>query len=241
MATISPSARNISHHRPLGMNRWQAFKRPRFFTSASSFKARANNRRVLVGPCHGFLYWLQQWTRWGFRWSPESSTTCCSHFAFFLTPQVFIYLGCYWAIFLSVLLAFSAHQKTRPLRGIFAVLDNLKRNWEHIRLRILTYIFVAYLLVLSVQPCSDSLIPRDNQGHTIERTAYADRSSQEINADYCSPFCICSCCGQPVPTIAYYLPFVVTAETELVHGEFSLYTSPYQSHLTYSIWQPPKA
>lgn len=110
-------------------------------------------------------------------------------------------------------------------------------------MRILTYIFGAYLLVLSVQPCSDSLLPRDNQGHAIQKVAHIDQSSQDSNNnDECPPFCVCSCCGTtPAPSIAYSLPVDFTAENALVRGDFSLYTNPYQSNRTYSIWQPPKA
>lgn len=107
----------------------------------------------------------------------------------------------------------------------------------------MTYIFVAYLLVLSVQPCRDSLLPIDNKGHTIQKVAHLDQQSQDTDShDECSPFCACSCCGSnTVPTIAYSLTASFVTEPELVLGEFSLYTSPYKSHLTYSIWQPPKA
>jgi len=109
----------------------------------------------------------------------------------------------------------------------------------------LTFIFVAYLLVLAVQPCKDNFLPRDNRGHEVQKVAHLDPSSQDTNGgsnDLCSPFCVCSCCGiNPVPTIVYSMSATTYQNIEQATAEFSQYTSPYESTRPFSIWQPPKA
>ncbi len=112
-------------------------------------------------------------------------------------------------------------------------------------MRVLTFIFVAYLLVLAVQPCKDGLLPRDNQWHEIQTVAHLDQSSQDTNNspdDLCSPFCVCSCCGiNSVPNIVYSVPATTFQNLEKATAEFSQYKSPYESTRSFSIWQPPKA
>ncbi|MGH9948889.1 MAG: DUF6660 family protein [Pyrinomonadaceae bacterium] len=112
-------------------------------------------------------------------------------------------------------------------------------------MRILTYIFVAYLLVLSVQPCTDSLLPLDNQGHETQKVSHLDPTSQDSDDnsnDNCSPFCVCSCCGSnPAPTIVYAFPVTTPISREASGEVFSQYKTPYESTRSFSIWQPPRA
>lgn len=104
---------------------------------------------------------------------------------------------------------------------------------------------MAYLLILSVQPCRDSLLPRDGQGHVIQKVAHIDQSpsdSRDESNDECSPFCVCSCCGiNPVPTIVFSVPVTIPKGHEIAPQVFPQYTTPYQLTHSYSIWQPPKA
>jgi len=101
------------------------------------------------------------------------------------------------------------------------------------------------LLALSVQPCNDNVFSRDDQGHSMQKIAHLDRSSQDTESDTndeCSPFCICSCCGSnPAPTIVYTLPVASPKVLEGVAEMETQYKTPYKSTRTYSIWQPPKA
>lgn len=112
-------------------------------------------------------------------------------------------------------------------------------------MRIVTYIFVAYLLFLSVQPCKDSLLPRDNQGHPVQKVAHLDPLSQDTDSDSnddCSPFCVCSCCGSnPAQTIVYSVAVTSPKTVEHASSDFSHYKAPYESTRSFSIWQPPKA
>ena len=69
----------------------------------------------------------------------------------------------------------------------------------------------------------------------IEHSEHHDNHEDTEN---CSPFCMCSCCGQ---TISY--EFISTIEFQnqtLKHNEVSKFQSALISEYSISIWQPPK-
>ena len=96
-------------------------------------------------------------------------------------------------------------------------------------------IFPVYLLLLSCMPCAVVEDGMDNMA-TISTSNHSTRKNQ---AETCSPFCTCNCCGVRVATPQV---FVVNAITFSVFKEkYSAFQSlSFQNAMSHSIWQPPK-
>jgi hypothetical protein len=64
------------------------------------------------------------------------------------------------------------------------------------------YIFSLYFLALSIVPCTD--IHAMNGSESAELASFSTDSHEncphENGSDFCSPFCVCSCCGQNFTT-----------------------------------------
>jgi hypothetical protein len=88
-------------------------------------------------------------------------------------------------------------------------------------------LFSAYLLALNVLPCSDLAQHADNQ--EIE---HGDE------ADSCSPFCICACCG--VITGFELSPIQLPSSNLNLVEYFALYQDDAHSNELLFIWKPPK-
>lgn len=105
-------------------------------------------------------------------------------------------------------------------------------------MRAFSFIMSLYLVALAGFPCSDSksCVDERKNGVIVEFTGDHDHSSSE--KDFCSPFCICSCCSVNVQmnqdqgidlTPPDYNGKLITLYNEkplLLNGK--------------SIWQPPK-
>lgn len=95
-----------------------------------------------------------------------------------------------------------------------------------------------YILTLTVFPCSDRETCADerNLGSAIVNVPDHDHSGSE--ADYCTPFCICSCCATHIQLqYASYFPFV-----NLIHNTSlsTRYIEKSSLNNSKAIWQPPK-
>lgn len=64
-------------------------------------------------------------------------------------------------------------------------------------MKLFCQIFALYLLALACVPCNDGDHEHQDEGdHTsIDMTGGEADHSHSDCADYCSPFCQCSCCG----------------------------------------------
>lgn len=64
-------------------------------------------------------------------------------------------------------------------------------------MKLFCHLFALYLLALACVPCNDGDHDhQDEEDHTsIEMSGEASDHSHSDCADYCSPFCQCSCCG----------------------------------------------
>ncbi|MCF8238889.1 MAG: hypothetical protein K9I85_12075 [Saprospiraceae bacterium] len=65
------------------------------------------------------------------------------------------------------------------------------------RMKLFCHIFALYLLALACVPCNDGEHEHQDEGDLafIEMTGGDADHSHSDCADYCSPFCQCSCCG----------------------------------------------
>lgn len=107
------------------------------------------------------------------------------------------------------------------------------------------YLFSLYFLVLSAMPCTDI-----HNLNTSVRDEYAsiftDNHSNcphEAEPDFCSPFCVCSCCGQlfvaiqlPIPEFRFQLRMIRNSKEK---NDF-LFAQYWQNHDLKSIFRPPQ-
>lgn len=102
-------------------------------------------------------------------------------------------------------------------------------------------IFCLYLFVLSCLPCNDGEHGHDatpSGGETTVETHDHESPSHEHCADFCSPFCTCSCCScvtssEKIATLELYPPvlnFQKAAHT---------YQSPFTTAHHRALFRPP--
>jgi hypothetical protein len=104
-------------------------------------------------------------------------------------------------------------------------------------MRFLACILSLYILVLTAVPCLDA--PEFLGNETVQLTQNTANNTQEIpNVDWCSPFCVCSCC---VSSITYqevlHIDFTCDSFSPV---QYPKYTFSFSSFNFASIWQPPK-
>jgi len=101
-------------------------------------------------------------------------------------------------------------------------------------MRFFVNIFSLYILVLTAIPCFDSPEFSGNANAQIIQNT----SNELPDLDYCSPFCVCSCC---VSSILYQEVFNVDFTCDSFSPiQYSKYTTVFSSFNFASIWQPPK-
>lgn len=108
-------------------------------------------------------------------------------------------------------------------------------------MRIFCFIFTAYVLALSLQPCQEWSVSAEASGALNDVYSQSEHvNGIETEADDCSPFCVCSCCY--VSVADRYFPYAPPKEAAAV-PETTLsadYQNPnLDAHVT-PIWQPPK-
>ncbi|HQZ82376.1 MAG TPA: hypothetical protein PLR83_04085 [Pyrinomonadaceae bacterium] len=111
-------------------------------------------------------------------------------------------------------------------------------------MRVFSFIFVVYMLVLLAQPCQEFVASASGDSAACPTTAVVRGDTPESGSktDGCSPFCICSCCsinsmGAHTVSVAIESPATVNA----IPREIAAYSSQHTSNYLASIWQPPKA
>ncbi|HQW18929.1 MAG: DUF6660 family protein [Bacteroidota bacterium] len=105
-------------------------------------------------------------------------------------------------------------------------------------MKIAAYIFSIYFLALSVMPCTDNdaLDIFSDLRHSSQSTSANDDHNHE--AETCSPFCICACCGHTAATQFTFLYF--TTCTAVSNVQFNPYKILLSTESYIGIWQPPK-
>ena len=99
------------------------------------------------------------------------------------------------------------------------------------------------MLALSLIPCGDGgggLVALVNHFSDVEHSVEADHDhSKDCGDDFCSPFCVCSCCSTVIDSPTKF-SFQLKTPTpspnstpSCLHNEISLLFNP-------SVWQPPR-
>ena len=105
------------------------------------------------------------------------------------------------------------------------------------------YIFSLYFLALSVMPCSDIHDMNSSVGSEFASISTDNHSNcpHEEEQDFCSPFCVCSCCGQffvatRLPKLSFHLPIIRNFKEKSCF----LFSENWQSDYLKSIFRPPQ-
>jgi len=104
-------------------------------------------------------------------------------------------------------------------------------------MKILNIILSIYIIILTAYPCADKhndvLVKSSN-------TSSQHNHSHDEEADLCSPFCVCNCCGQQTITFLEIQSIQFLVQFQEIKTSISFYKSISFSNFYGSIWQPPK-
>ena len=104
-------------------------------------------------------------------------------------------------------------------------------------MKLMPLLLSIYLLSLSFLYCNDEkdAIIISNVISAVSNTQDGDH---QHDFEYCTPFCICSCCGifLNIDNLATYN----LADISFYSEELFIADDIFNSNLYYSIWQPPK-
>lgn len=116
-------------------------------------------------------------------------------------------------------------------------LDSIYFNAFFAPVKFLAILFSAYILLLNCIPCSDQENwQNENSEQTYQTTT--DHSDHNHEADFCSPFCTCSCCGQTCRVSSFHIPLKPAFST--VSSEVPTFQTSRIQEVFLPIWQPPK-
>ncbi len=91
-----------------------------------------------------------------------------------------------------------------------------------------------YILVLSLAPCGDSV--ECGERNKTEKS----HNSHKHENENCTPFCICTCCGQPVASNINYPVVQTVSKPEIFNKSVAIYNQTFFPKYCANIWQPPK-
>jgi hypothetical protein len=98
------------------------------------------------------------------------------------------------------------------------------------------FILSLYILGLSCLPCGDNAVCAEDAA-TLDITA-SGHDDHEHQADLCSPFCVCICCGM---TFTPGYDKIPVTEIPPVHQTIiPSHTNFFTPEVYINIWQPPK-
>ncbi|MES2732448.1 MAG: DUF6660 family protein [Bacteroidota bacterium] len=93
-------------------------------------------------------------------------------------------------------------------------------------------VFSLYLIGMSCIPCTDEVVTMASQSISLPIDC------ADTLPDFCSPLCVCSCCGVHVTLTS---PIVVASRLSFTQdGDLPGYQQPIIDELPCVIWQPPK-
>jgi hypothetical protein len=114
-------------------------------------------------------------------------------------------------------------------------------NGNFAKMKLFTFIYALYILVLPLLPCGDREECNDEKVKTsIVKNVDTDHQNHDVEDENCSPFCTCMCCGQIITNLFYPIK-----EEKSNHSFQSKNIASYKSNFHLSsyldrIWQPPK-
>jgi hypothetical protein len=104
------------------------------------------------------------------------------------------------------------------------------------RMKVLSLFLCLYFMLLSVMPCSD--VEECTESINTSIAALESHGDHSHEAELCSPFCVCLCCGQFTN-----FPMNVPVASQIANFSTPLaptYQSGFPLEVHLSIWQPPK-
>lgn len=104
-------------------------------------------------------------------------------------------------------------------------------------MKFISVIISIIILALSFVPCTDSISP--NQESQSLSTSHQESRNHKQHSDFCSPLCVCSCCGTVVAQIEADSGIETYQEQTSTLKE-SIFKQNLPTDLYYSIWEPPK-
>lgn len=108
--------------------------------------------------------------------------------------------------------------------------------------RLFSAIFVAYIALVSLQPCDEMLsraVGIDERAASV--LASENPESEDPDCQECSPFCICSCCKVNAAfsySLRSFQDEIAEFAASQIKPEYE--NADFRGHSN-SIWQPPKA
>lgn len=96
-------------------------------------------------------------------------------------------------------------------------------------------LFCAYLLLLSVLPCHDSV-----ECSEFKAEQFSDNHNHASDNELCPPFCTCACCGVQVVQLQFPAFFEPNFTPDAFVEKPTFYNSVMPSAIAISIWQPPR-
>lgn len=110
---------------------------------------------------------------------------------------------------------------------------------EHIcyicAVKFLKIILSVHFLLLSCMPCADA--ETSNYNNSGPEWVHSVKHHHD---DFCSPFCICSCCGSVVISHPQVESFEFFHPNFIPEQKTAGYEFAFISNFTGNIWQPPK-
>lgn len=104
-------------------------------------------------------------------------------------------------------------------------------------MKIISYILSVYLLVLSLVPCSDSMVFIHSECEANTELVDSNKNhSDHEHEDLCTPFCICACCGSvaAMPTILDYIGIFTKISTPCIYISLTIFFD-----YSKGLWHPP--
>lgn len=89
--------------------------------------------------------------------------------------------------------------------------------------------------MLTAYPCADK-----HNDVLVKSSQSQHNHSHDEEADLCSPFCVCNCCGQQTLTFLEIQSFQFLVQFQEIKTSISFYKSTSFSNFYGSIWQPPQ-
>lgn len=107
-------------------------------------------------------------------------------------------------------------------------------------MRAVSFSIIVYVLFLLSQPCQDVFAAPPSVDIQRCDAVQQPQPPDSVHGEFCSPFCICSCCGL---NVGYHSVFMVAEPKRVmtvILENLLENTCPALSIPSYSIWQPPK-
>ena len=102
-------------------------------------------------------------------------------------------------------------------------------------MRIFSFIFMIIVLALNLVPCDDA--HGNSEESTLVYTADHGDAKDHSGADFCTPFCHCSCCAASA-LVKLYTPIKAPFNSFKIPALY--YQENNLPNVSHSIWQPPK-